>query len=169
MSFIDFNEAANRGRTYEGFVQFEEPGGPDTFRLKEKQTLTTTYHFVRETHYDDTGVKNIDWAGYEHSFTLLLKLTADMFDTVDPPTDTKTISYWIDQNMPPNNNPLKIIFIATATTLATSHKFVRQKFTMVPHTFGPFTWNRNSGTNEITILGEIISIDFVQRTATAPT
>ena len=169
MSFVDTNEAVNRGKTFRGFVQFEDPGSADTLRFKERQVLQIGYSFTRETHYNDEGIKNIDWAGYNHDFNLTIKLTADMFDTVDPPTDTTTISYWIDQNMPPNNNPIQIVFIATATTDAASNRFIRQKFTLVPHTFGPITWNRASGTNEITIRGEILSIDFIQRTATAPT
>jgi len=170
MSFVDTNEQVNRAKTFRGFVQFEDPGaGTDTLRLKERQSLQITYRFTRDTHFNDEGVKNIDWAGYDHTFQLTIKLTADMFDTVDPPTDETTLSYWIDQNMPPNNNPIQIVFIATATTDAVSNRFIRQKFTLVPHTFGPVTWSRNSGTNEMTIIGEIISIDFIQRTATAPT
>lgn len=169
MSFNDNNEVANRGKTFEGFVQFEDPGaGTDTLRLKERQQMAITYRFLRETHFDDAGVKTIDWAGYDHQFQLTIKLTADMFDTIDTPTLTTSISYWIDQNMPPNNNPIQIVFIATATTDASSNRFIRQKFTLIPHTFGPITWNRNSGTNEITISGEIIAIEFIKRTATAP-
>ncbi len=175
MSFVDINTRSIRSRVFKGFVQFEDPGaGTNTLRFKERQNMSIVYRFIREDHYNDDGIKGIDPAGYDHRFDLTLKLTPDLIDDVDPPTDTNTISYWIDQNMPPTNNPINIVFIATAEAITgppgdTTKKFIRQKFTLVPDTFGPITWNARGGTNEIGISGEIITIDFIQRSSTAPT
>ena len=172
MSFVDMNTNSIKTRVFKGFVQFESGG--TTYRLKERQNMSITYRFIRETHYNDAGEKNIDPAGYDHRFDLTIKLTPDLFDDVTPATEQNTLSYWIEQNMPPNHNPLSIVFIATAEALSgppgdTTDKFIQQRFNLVPDTFGPITWNANGGTNEISISGEIISIVSLQRKSTAPT
>ena len=175
MSFQDINTKDIKSRVFKGFVQFQDPGaGTTTWRLKERQQMSITYRFIRETHYNDAGEKGIDPAGYDHTFNLTVKLTPDLFDDVEPPTDTNTISYWIDQNMPPTNNPIEIVFLATAEALKgppldLTKKFIHQVFTLVPHTFGPITWNPNGGTNEISISGEILTISKISREASVST
>lgn len=179
-SFADINEQDTRTRNYKGFVQFEEPDTPtNIFRIKQRQSLSITYRYMRDTSYDDAGIKVIDWAGKDHTFSLTIKLSADMFDdastdwSTTPPTEKDTISFWIFENEI-NLNPLAITFIATAEGYEgpagdLAEKFVRQRFSLVPHTFGPITWNRGAGTNEITIIGEVITINYISRESTAPT
>lgn len=178
-SYENINESDKRTRNYRGFVQFQEPDTPtNIFRIKTRQSMAVTYRYLRETGYDDAGEKFIDWAGKDHSFTLTIKVSSDLFDdgstdwSTTPPTEKDTLSYWIYQNEVVKT-PLAITFVATAEAYEgpdgdLNDKFVRQQFSLVPHTFGPMTWNRNAGTNEITINGEILTINYIARESTAP-
>ena len=183
-TFSNFNEAVDRTQTYKGIVEFIDPNtSPPNeahFRLKERQSLQVTYRFLRETHYNDEGIKNIDWAGYDHTFSLTIKMTSDMFDNVSSFTGTggssdgTTLTFWLEQNMPPNNIALEIKFISSSEALSgptgsETEKFLDQIFQLVPHTFGPVTLNRGTGTQEITVIGEVISITKIIRSATTQT
>ena len=183
-TFTNFNEAVERAQTYKGYVEFVDPttsgGSSAHLRLKERQLLSITYRFLRESHYDDTGVKNLDWAGYDHTFSLTIKLTSGMFSDTSSftgaggSTDGETLTYWLEQNMPPNNEALEIRFLyvsesASGPVGALTEKFLEQDFQLVPHTFGPITMNKGTGSQEITIIGEVISIGSIKRIATEPT
>ena len=182
----DINTQASRTQNYKGFLQFIDPGaGSTVYRIKNRQNLAVTHRFIRDTSYSDDGTKVIDWAGKEHTFSLTMKLSADLFDDTPKsgstpvkwtaalkPTETHTISYWIYQNEVAKT-PLQITFLATAEAYKGPaanplEKYIRIRFNMVPHTFGPIVWNKGMGTNEITIQGEIIETEYLTRSSSPP-
>mgnify|MGYP003336795977 CR=1 FL=1 len=155
----DFNLPDYRAQVWKGFVQFQD-GSSNWWRLKEKQSMSTSFAFERTPHYSDTGRKYLDPSGYTHRFSMTLKLTADMFENVtnSAPTNTATISYWIYKNS--INQPVEMVFVNTFETLSapSSEKYIHFKFKLDPNVFGPITLNNQTGSPEITISGEITEI-----------
>jgi len=164
----DYNKPDYRATIWKGFVQFQD-GASNWWRLKEKQSMSTSFRFERSPHYTDAGRKYLDPNGYTHNFSITLKLTADMFENVtnSAPTNTATISYWIYQNAV--NNPVELVFVNTFEALAApsaSEKFIHFKFKLDPNVFGPIVNNNQTGSAEITISGEITEIVTATRETT---
>jgi len=172
----NFNLQNLRGTTFKGFVQFQDPGAGSTwFRLKERQTLSVTFKFNRVQHYDDAGNLTLDPAGISHSFTMVLKVTSDLFDNTfdltSPITgiDTQTLSYWIAKNQV--QEPIDVLFVTSMQMLegpagSTSEDVINLKFTLSPDTFGPITYSASGGSHDITVSGIITSITEAIRDTT---
>lgn len=168
MANYDYNEQAQRTRSFKGFVQFQD--GSDWYRVKERQAITINFNFIREQHYSDAGAKAVDPAGIGHNFSMRMKTTADLFDdSFDGSSmDTKTLSYWVYKNT--IHEPVEIVFVATLEALtgpsgSTSEKYIHIKFTLDPSQFGPITYG-SGGTNEITVSGDVLSISEMKRSST---
>lgn len=184
---VDFNLQNLRTRTFKGFVQFQSPDGENDnyYRMKERQSARVDFRFDYQTHYSDSGQKALDPQGYSHSFTIDLKTTSDLFDDTwltpsqidggTKPADDdmawQTLSYWIARGNA--NDPLQIVFVTTLQALGgpagsgnTTEKYIHMKFTLQPSVFGPITYG-TGGSNNITISGDVVSIDYIKRTASA--
>ena len=166
----DFNLQALRARTFKGFVQFQDPSDPGVFlRMKERQEMRLDILFNRETHYSDAGKKAVDPMGFNHTFSINLKLTADMFDDdFSASSDQKTLSYWIFKNT--IYEPIEVIFITTIEALSgpvgdTGDKFIHLKFVLDPNHFGPITFGSTGGSVNMAVSGDILEINTVERTA----
>lgn len=170
MTNFDFNTNDLRARTFQGFLQFQDPGNSSNYyRLKERQEMSVAYSYETAAHYTDAGVKNLDPAGYNHIFTMNIKVTSDMIDRVSPPTDTKTISYWIYQW--DQFTPLTMTFVTTMQHLSgpsgfSTEKFSHITFTVMPSQFGPIIWNQTLGAHEMSISGEVLSTTSILRSTT---
>ena len=159
----NFNLQTLRGRAFQGFVQFQIPtdttpptGVGSWYRLKERQTMQFSMNFPRATHYSDDGTLAVDPSGQNHSFQMSIKLTSDMFDTADPPTDKKTLSYWIHRNK--IHQPIQAIFVTSLPTLDTStNNDVNIKFVLDPNVFSTGL-SPNGGSPELSVSGAVISI-----------
>jgi len=160
----DFNLQGLRTRAFKGFVQFQDPDNPSVFlRLKERQTMNVTFNFSRDPHYNDSGIKVLDPSGHGHQFSTVLKVTSDLLDTqYDDNSDQKTLSFWIFRNE--IYNPIQIIFVTTLE--ARDGQFLHFKYTLDPQTFGPVTLGASGGTSDITVAGEVISIEEIIKTST---
>jgi len=170
MVITDFNLQNLRTRAFKGFVQFQDPDNVSNFlRLKERQTMSVTFNFSREPHYDDAGIKVLDPSGHNHSFTTVLKVTSDLLDTTydktdpDATTGKETLSYWILKNE--LFEPIQIIFVVTLE--ARDGQFLHFKYTLEPQTFGPITLGATGGTSNITVAGEVIAIEEIIKTNSA--
>jgi len=169
MVITDFNLQSLRTRAFKGFVQFQDPDNASNFlRLKERQTMNVTFSFSRAPHYNDSGIKVLDPSGHGHSFTTVLKVTSDLIDdeydkvTPDASSDQKTLSYWILKNE--LYEPIEIIFVTTLE--ARDGQFLHFKYTLDPQTFGPVTLGASGGTSDISVAGEVISIEEIIKTGT---
>lgn len=173
-----------RAQQVKGFVQFQDPQTAGQYwRLKDRQSMSIGYNFNRVEHYQDDGTKARDWSGYNHTFSMKIKVTSDMISPNYPPTnfnspyfDQNTLSYWIYQNSPdPANNhaptPISLTFVATQLALSgpanlANNKWILHTFVLDPTNFSDIEWNTTNGTYEITIGGEIISISSIQSQTT---
>ena len=176
MSATNFNLDSLRSRTFLGYIQFQQPGSGTYYRMKERQQMTITFDFQTAAHYNDSGSKFLDPSGINHKFTVGVKVTSDLFDTEtnwssSPPTDSKTLSYWIYQWT--QMAPLTITFVAAMQALSgpegdPADKYISLSFNLVPTTFGPITYSANGGAQDLTISGEILSINALDRQGSAP-
>lgn len=168
MAIIDTNEQNYRTRTFDGFIQMQDPDTPSNYlRFKERQSVNVTFRFGREGHYNDAGRKKLDPVGHNHTFDMRLKFTNDLLSSSDdPPTDQSTLSYWLYQNA--LFNPVELVFVTTLVSVnpvTASESYGHFKFKLDPDTFGPITFNNSSGLNEIGISGEVIEIVTAVRTS----
>ena len=153
-----------RGKAFEGFVQFQEPDGSTWYRLKERQSMKMSLSYSRTEHYSDDGTLAVDPSGHSHSFSMTIKLTTDMFDTQDPPTDKKTISYWIYKNK--THLPIQIVFVTSFPTLdSTTNNDVNIKFVLDPSGFDTGLGG-TGGSPDITVSGKILSITSALKAST---
>ena len=92
---VDWNQNADRATLFKGFFQIFDGATP--FRFKQLVDVAVVTSADSEKHYRDDGLKFKDSIGNSSSFSFTIDKTADLFDTATPPTDTKTISFFIDQ------------------------------------------------------------------------
>jgi hypothetical protein len=173
------NLVALHGRTFEGFVQFQEPnsdqspseippveGATTWFRLKERQTMSFNMRFDRVPHYSDDGQKAVDPSGSSHSFQMDIKITSDMFDSVfSESSDKETLSYWIYRNT--INKPIQVIFVTSFGMLegpsgTPTQDTVNLKFVLDPSTFTP-SLGATGGSPSIAVSGTVLSITSALR------
>ena len=172
----NFNLQTLRGRTFEGFVQFQIPtttippsGVGAWYRMKERQNMTFNMNFDRARHYSDDGLLAVDPAGISHNFTMTIKVTSDLFDNVfSESSDKQTLSYWIYRNT--INAPIQVIFVTSFTTLtgpagSTTENDVNLKFVLDPSTFTP-SMGSSGGSPEMTVSGTVVSITSALRETT---
>lgn len=164
MVITNFNLQDLRTRAFKGFVQFQDPDNASIFlRLKERQTMNVTFSFDRAPHYNDSGIKVLDPSGHGHTFTTTLKVTSDLLDTqYNINSDQKTLSFWIFKNE--IYDPIQILFITTLE--ARDGQFLQFKYTLDPQTFGPVTLGASGGTSDISVSGEVISIEEIVKAST---
>jgi len=162
----NFNLQAYRGRTFQGFVQFQIPDGSTWYRLKERQAFTFSLAFQRASHYDDAGKLALDPSGIGHTFNLSVKLTSDMFDTsFSSSADKKTITYWMKKSQ--DNEPVEIIFVTSFQTLDSSDNkdYINIKFKLMPNSFSSGL-GASGGSPTLDISGNILEITDAIRTTT---
>ena len=92
---FDRNELAETSDVFDAFVEFEF--GSDRYKFKGLQEMTVEYDFIDVDKYDTQGTLKLINAGQNHTWELRIPQTADMYDTVTPPTDVKTLSYYLYQ------------------------------------------------------------------------
>jgi len=148
----DTNLMANLGQSFKAFVQFEDPDNPSDFlRLKSIQTVTVQYDFTDEDRYNDSGILSLVRTGQNHLVTINLILTAEEIDTVDPPTDKSTVSWFLFQKFILER--IKLFVRETFLTEGTNNT-LRNEFTMDVQGIG--TVRNVGGAIELPINGRIL-------------
>ena len=159
-----FNTQANLSQVFKGvFIIFD---GPTEFQYDELQTMTRSYTPAVEKHFSASGVKKVVKSGDDSTAQIVVKSTVDLHDTVDPPTDTKTISYFKDQMFNDNNMP-EFTFEGIEESDAASNKFIHNKFDGVITDISEAR-NAGAGTYETTITIEITGHTTDIRNAVSP-
>ena len=175
----ELNLQTLRGRTFQGFVQFQIPDGSTWYRLKERQNFSFSMTYSRAPHYSDDGRLALDPSGRQNTFTLTIKMTSDMFDDVNWTytdgklntglnIDKQTLSYWLYKNE--LLDPVEIIFVGSLETLNgpsgdTGDKNINIKFKCNPNAF-TMGLGANGGSPEVTITGNILEITNAVRAST---
>jgi len=170
----DFNLASLRARRFKGFVQFQDPENSSTYlRLKERQNMSVSFTWNKQEHYSDDGTKVFDPNGFNHSFSVTMKTSSDLFDAdysgidlTDASTyDGKTISYWIKKSQ--NYENVEIIFVATIEAEGSnSDKYIHIKFKGEVESITPISLPTAGATSETVVSGQIKEITEVKKTTT---
>jgi len=154
MSSVDVNLMENLTQSFKAFVQFEDPDNPgDFFRMKSIQNVTVNYDYSDEDRYDDSGILTLVRTGQAHNAAINLILTSGEIDTVDPPTDKNTVSYWLFQKNIGNRVQIFVreTFISEPQS---SPETLRNEFTMDLQSIG--TTRNVGGAIELPIAGRIL-------------
>lgn len=170
----DFNLASLRARRFKGFVQFQDPENSSTYlRLKERQNMSVSFNWNKQEHYSDDGTKVFDPNGFNHSFSVTMKTSSDLFDAdysgidlTDSTTyDGKTISYWIKKSQ--NYENVEIIFVATIEAEGSnSDRYIHIKFKGEVESITPISLPTAGATSETVVSGQIKEITEVKKTTT---
>jgi len=152
---VDFDKGLLTGRAeaFDAFVQWTFGG--DNYRLKGLQRITTEYTFNKIDKYNDEGNKVRVRDTYTHTASIEMVATADDFDTdIDPPpSDVKTISFFLDQKIRLHAD-VRLDVIEVFTTKAAVNPVLRHKFTMDVDTIGHI--RQVGDTVMLTVSGEIL-------------
>lgn len=114
MTDIDINQPdeQNRAESFEAFVQLQSEENPSNFlRLKSLQNVPVNFNFTDEDNYTDDGKLFLVKTGQNKTSTINLRLTADLIDDVDPPTNKDTISFWLREKEKGNRVTLTVRYI----------------------------------------------------------
>lgn len=89
------NDLDQTSDVFDAFVQFQFSS--DRYLFDGLQQMTVEYNFVDVDKYSYDGQLKLVGAGQNHTWELRIPQTADMYDTANPPTDVKTLSYYLYQ------------------------------------------------------------------------
>lgn len=121
------NAKADKIVRYKGILQIDN--GTDTFQYKFIQDMEVTFddEFLQRDRIDD-GTPVFTRVGDIYGrFKFNFKETIDLFDSVNPPTNTRTLSYWINQLA--IDDPAVVKFIETKQAPnSAGNKFGRMRF-----------------------------------------
>jgi hypothetical protein len=146
---------ADRLQTYAGMLQINV--GVDNYQYKFLKEMTVTYD---DTDLDrdrvDDGKPVFTRVGdVLGSFAFRLGASVDLAQSIDPPTDEETASYWIDKLA--TNDPAELNFVQTfQAPESVGNKFARLRFTGRIMKVEPLR-EEEVGVNDFNIEGEIIA------------
>jgi len=155
---FDRNELSETSDVFDAFVEFEFAG--DFYKFKGLQEMTVEYDFLDVKKYDTDGVMKLVNAGQNHTWELRIPQTADMYDTADPPTDVKTISYYIKQKTLKNRVLVTVRDVSvgeSGSNPTVDHSFVGE--------FQKYRKERPEGGGDIQVvlIGQITTFTKMQR------
>ena len=162
----DFNSALleNRAQVYDSFLQLIS--GSNRFRLKSLQESRPFFVFPNLDRIADDGSLFLTPKVSQHVYNQTMVLTTSEVDTVSPPTDTKTISWFIFQKELRNSVQVEVscVFVAKETT--EPKDTMRLDFKYEIEQFGTIRVNED-GDVLIDTVGRILpgTISFVRNTS----
>jgi len=162
----DFNTALleNRAQVYDSFLQLIS--GSNRFRLKSLQSSEPLFVFPNLDRIADDGSLFLTPEVSQSTYNQTMVLTTSEVDTVNPPTDTKTISWFIFQKEQRNSVQVEVscVFVAKETTEVDNT--MRLNFTYEVEQFGTIRINED-GDVLIDTVGRILpgTASFVRDTS----
>ena len=114
MADINVNQPTetNRAESFNAFVQINSLENPSNYlRLKSLQTVPLNFNFTDEDNYTDDGKLFLVKTGQNNTSTINLRLTADLIDDVNPPTNEDTVSWWLREKEQGNRVTLTVRYI----------------------------------------------------------
>lgn len=116
-----------------------------------------------EKYYSATGKKRLKTTGDSSTFRLRVKKTSDLYDTADPPTNIRTISYF-KKKLLVDRVAVAAAWEGVAEAESVSNKFIREQFKGVITRMDDVR-NPDTGALEVEISGEITEWTKQQRAA----
>jgi len=126
MADFDFNSLVDRAQSFDSFVQLKS--GADRYRYKSLDGITPLFNYPNLDRVADDGALYLTPQVSQNKVSLDLVLTADQVDTANPPTNTRTVSYFLYQKNLRNSVQVSVSTVYYAKD-ASTNKFLRLDFT----------------------------------------
>ena len=120
----DWNHWTGVARIYKGYFQIYDGNTPYVYQ--QPIEMHEEVNVNASPHYDTNGKKKLAAAGFDSKYTVRVVETADLYDDSTNPTDTKTVSYFIDkmfENVLPD-----VEFEGVSKSDASSNNVLRRRF-----------------------------------------
>jgi hypothetical protein len=128
MTDYNFNSLVDRVQVYDTFVQLIS--GSDKYRFKSLQKWEPIQRWPNLKRVSDDGSFFLNQEVTDSEVDIELVLTADEVDTVDPPTNARTLSYYqYQKNVLRNHVEIAVSTVYYAKDTA-SNKYLRLNFTL---------------------------------------
>lgn len=126
MTDFNFNDLQDRFQVLDSYIQLIS--GSDRYRFKSAQAFDPIFDYPQLVRINDEGLIYFNRQVVPNRVTLDLRLTADLVDTADPPTNVRTVSYYIYQKHLGNSVQIQVSNVYYAKD-ASSNKYGRLNFT----------------------------------------
>lgn len=133
MADFDTSLLENRTQVYDSFIQLTD--GANRYRLKSLQSSEPVFSYPNIDRISDAGELFLTPEVSQNRYTQRIVLTTTEVDTASPPTDPKTISWYIYQKEQRNSVQAEISIVYTAKD-APSPNIMRLDFTYEIENFG---------------------------------
>lgn len=126
MADLDSNSLEDRVQVYDAFVQLVSGG--NNYKLKSLQEVDPQFVWPMLDRISTDGELFLTPEISQHIHNQQIVLTADEVDTVDPPTNERTISFFIDQKNKRKSVQIVTVIVYEAVDVV-SNKFLRLSYT----------------------------------------
>ena len=162
-----FNQFSDIAENYKGHIELFDEN--DSLWYKPDELLDWSVSTIADTekHYSTNGAKKKTITGNSSVYEIRVKRTADFYETLSTPIQTKTISYWKSKiyGIPPTLP--QITLRGVSETNAASNEFVVDEFVATVENIDE-NREEGKGAEEIIVSGEIISHTSQKRQTAAP-
>lgn len=141
MTDFDTSLLENRAQVYDSFLQLIS--GANKYRLKSLQSSAPVFVYPNLDRIGDDGSLFLTPEVSKSTYNQTMVLTTSEVDTVSPPTDTKTISWFIDQKEKRNSVKVEVSCVFVAKETAEAKDTMRLNFTYEIEQFGTIRVNED--------------------------
>ena len=160
-----WNEFANLIENFKGHVEIKD--GATWYKYDEILSWSILTRADVEKHYSTNGVKKVTSIGDSSTYELRIKRTAELYDTADPPTQTRTISDFKNQIYGSPRTIPTITLRGVSESNAAANKFVVDEFTATVESIDELRIE-STGAEEVVVSGEILTHTSNKRQSAAP-
>lgn len=162
-----FNQSADIVENYKGHVEILDENDSLMYKYDEMLDWSVSTIADTEKHYSTDGKKKKTIIGNSSVYEIRIKRTADQYDPLTLPLQTKTISYWksLIYGIPPTLPNITLQGVSQSN--AATNQFIVDKFTATVENIDE-NRDESKGTEEVVISGEILTHDNNKRQASAP-
>lgn len=166
MTDYTMNELIDRYQVYDCFVQLQS--GSDLYTLASLQKHDGEFEFPNFERVADDGTFYLNAQVPNHETEMDLILTVDEIDTVNPPTNTRTVSYYLYQKNLRNHVVIAVSLVMYAKDSSLTNKYARLNYSFELTSFGIIRTN-GEGDVVLPIKGRILLNDPITGDSIAPT
>jgi len=162
-----FNQDADLIENYKGHIELLDDNDATYYKPDKMLDWSVSTIVDTEKHYSTNGAKKKSITGNSSVFEFRVKRTADFYETLSTPVETKTISYWksLIYATPPVLPTITLRGVSESN--ASSNKFVVDQFVATIENIDELR-EEGKAYEEIIVSGEIISHTSNKRQAAAP-
>lgn len=163
MTDFDTSLLSNRAQVYDSFLQVTD--GSNRYRLKSLQSSQPSFIYPNLDRISDDGELFLTPEVSKSTYEQRMVLTTSEVDIVDPPTDTKTLSWFLNQKELRNSVQVEVSCVYEAKD-ASSPNFMRLDFTYEMESFSTPRVNED-GDVFVDTTGRILpgTISFIRDTS----